>query len=937
MQLTIQYFSLVTKFGGMKKILIPCIFLFIPFIVSGEEGNGSSSSPFWGTITSARRWAPGDPNYGSTVYVGTPSNPDLTIGAGGSLIIDPGITVIFTQLTSDLIITGSGNLISDGTAADSVVFTKASGKDYWGHITFETPDSETPITGTGSFAYCRIEYGKTLGIFPKPSSAGGAIQVNASGVTINNCTFKNNYARFGGAVTVNANQNTVIRNCLFKSNDAIECAGALLLHLNSSAVVENCIFEDNYCAGSTESYYGGGAIWSRQNTSKIVNCTFVNNNSPRAGDAFYTFSSPNTRIINSIFWGSDDQIGRYGTGAAYVNCAIQFSLPSIATNSFILSSDNSASNGPNFSSTNGFGWSLKVISPCRDAGANSYTGITIPSADYEGNPTINNKDIGAYEVLYNGWKTNAATTDWGTPGNWGLGVVPGPSTDILIPTGAARYPIGTSHTIGAGFGMVLDPGAQLTMPALTNNGDLKLRSDATNMSSLITDSPNVPAILELYLSGGGSQGSYKWHYISVPTTTDIPVGIFTTGITYDLASYNEPRVSSEVSQGWIGFDGWVYSTVETDYDYDYDFTYLELGRGYEYLDNNNNTFTFSGTLNSADVSPVATFKSGGIPAVNGFNLLGNPFPSGLDWDYIITHDYPENTSKSLFFTRNNVWCTYINGVGVPSDINGLIPPMQGFMVKTYGENHAIPLVAAARTHSMHMRYKGVSIIPLVRLSLSDDISSDETVVRFDPDAKSGFDYDFDAVKVSISPSNLLIYSSLSGTNYTINGQPFPETFLEIPITVNLLSSGNHSITASQLQGLDNYNVQLTDNSTGFSADLKANPVLNFTAASGSITDRFTLKVGGSITGTENPVLAKGLFNIYTGFDQIYIQTLNGGWEGKSGSVKILDLSGKTINQIHNITFSRNSVIEIPAEYGKGLFFVEIRSGIKRFVGKVLIK
>ncbi len=41
---------------------------------------------------------------GSTVYVGTPANPDLTINTGGHLTINPGITVIFTQLTSDLFI-----------------------------------------------------------------------------------------------------------------------------------------------------------------------------------------------------------------------------------------------------------------------------------------------------------------------------------------------------------------------------------------------------------------------------------------------------------------------------------------------------------------------------------------------------------------------------------------------------------------------------------------------------------------------------------------------------------------------------------------------------------------------------------------------------------------------------------------------------------------
>ena len=97
--------------------------------------------------------------------------------------------------------------------------------------------------------------------------------------------------------------------------------------------------------------------------------------------------------------------------------------------------------------------------------------------------------------------------------------------------------------------------------------------------------------------------------------------------------------------------------------------------------------------------------------------------------------------------RDNAQCSYISGVGIPSDVTGIIPPMQGFFVKTYSAGNTITIPAGARVQGdIHARYKGLEIIPLVRLSLAEDTLNDETVVRFDAAAKSGLDYDFDATK-----------------------------------------------------------------------------------------------------------------------------------------------------------------------------------------------
>ena len=319
--------------------------------------------------------------------------------------------------------------------------------------------------------------------------------------------------------------------------------------------------------------------------------------------------------------------------------------------------------------------------------------------------------------------------------------------------------------------------------------------------------------------------------------------------------------------------------------------------------------------------------------------MGNPFSSGLNWDDITGGTYfayPANTSKGLFFTRDNAQCTYISGVGVPGDVTAIIPPMQGFFVKTYVSGNTLTLPAAARTENgIHARYKGETIIPLVRFRITENSISDETVVRFDPLAKTTLDNDFDAIKMFLSGTATSIYSSMSGTNYAINGQPFPDSQVDIPIVVNLVNSGNHTISTTQFQGLDNYSVTLTDRTTGFVADLKTTPTLSFSASAGTIPDRFVLSVTntGVITGTENPVVSKNVFNIWPANGMINIQTISNSWDSKMGSVKVMDMTGRIVSDLGSAEFSRNSLVQVSAPTVSGIYIVELKTGVVEVCGE----
>ena len=583
----------------------------------------------------------------------------------------------------------------------------------------------------------------------------------------------------------------------------------------------------------------------------------------------------------------------------------------------------------------GNNWSLQYLSPCRDAG-------TMPSPpvpyDYNGNPRVGNYDIGAYEVQYSRWNGTANDNLLTNLSNWDGNIDPSTGLDyVIIPSGLTHYPTASSpdFTLGAGKNMILQPGAQASFGAFTNNGTFKLQCNATDMSSLICSSVTGTGSdsIELYLSGGGGAPNYKWHYISSPVSS-LDVSTFAPSFTLNVAGWYDNLVTGTLVSGWIAYDGYVYFTKVLGGP---TFEYFVTGIGYDYYAIVDRKYTISGQINTSDVPISLSYYVN--DALHGFNLLGNPFSSGLNWDDIANSvAFPTNTSKTIYFTRDNAQCSYVSGVGVPGDVTGIIPPEQGFFVKTNSLGNSITLPAAARSQgTIHGRYKGTSVIPLVRLALAEGTISDETVVRFDPLAKTGLDYDFDALKMFVSTTSTQIYSALGGTDYSTNGQPFPDTLIAIPVVVNLTIDGNHKITVPQLQGLDNYDVTLTDKITGFTANLKTTPTLSFSASAGTIADRFTLKISKIVTGIENPVVSKNTFNIYPANSVINIQTLSDVWEGKIGSVKVMDLTGKTVGDLSNAEFSKNSLVQVAVPGAKGMYMVEIRSGIMRYVGKVMIR
>lgn len=145
-------------------------------------------------------------------------------------------------------------------------------------------------------------------------SAGGC-SADGLSVTISNCTFENNKARYnGGALDLSGVESSaiILKNCLFEGNSAGANGGAI--YVSGSGVgtlkMEECRFTRNDVVSTTRSK--GGAVCSLANLEvNIINCIFdandIHTTSERSytwGGGLYIESAVSVNISNSTFGGN---------------------------------------------------------------------------------------------------------------------------------------------------------------------------------------------------------------------------------------------------------------------------------------------------------------------------------------------------------------------------------------------------------------------------------------------------------------------------------------------------------------------------------------------------------------------------------------------------------------------------------------------------------
>ncbi|MBL7192057.1 M6 family metalloprotease domain-containing protein [bacterium] len=264
-----------------------------------------------------------------TYYV----NGDMVVLAGDSLIIEPGVTLLFVD-EYDLRI--YGYLSAAGTETDSIYFQPDSTSESWGSVIFQ---SNTTVEGTLSYCYFT-------------GSVVSAVNCYTDDVVISHCSFTENTANWGGGIYC-SNADILITDCVVTNNSSVHNGGGIYC-TGCSPTIINCVVTGNQCnTGAGGSGMGGGGICANHSSSPIIqNCVISDNFSYHHGGGISINDNSHVQVLDCTI--EDNQADSTG-GGIYID---HYSYPII--NNCLLAG-NSSINGGGVNITGG---SNAVIDSC---------------------------------------------------------------------------------------------------------------------------------------------------------------------------------------------------------------------------------------------------------------------------------------------------------------------------------------------------------------------------------------------------------------------------------------------------------------------------------------------------------------------------------------------------------------------------------------------
>lgn len=538
-------------------------------------------------------------------------------------------------------------------------------------------------------------------------------------------------------------------------------------------------------------------------------------------------------------------------------------------------------------------------------------------------------------ILKSNWINNGSFSDTsatvifsGTNQSLG-GSVPTAFNNLTISSGSTTSIVSPGQTIDRILlcSGILQAGGYLTLKSTSKRTALIDGSGTGQVTG------NV--IMQRYLPS-----AYGYDYISSPfqtsTVNELTEDIDLSASFPNFYKYDENRATS----------GWITYTNTTDI--------LNPLEGYAAnfgTSANPYTFDIEGQVNNGPQG--VTLYNHNNTYTLGFNLVGNPYPSPIDWDAPSgwTKDYIDD---ALYFFKagttdeyTGTYSTYVNGVSDdPGIATNIIPSMQAFFIHvsdgSFPVTGTLGLTNSVRIRDLtHLFVKSGEKAqkPLIRLEtkLSDHAnSSDPMVIYFDEKATTGFDSYLDALKLFNTDYFVTnIYSIGSDRKkLSINALPsYPDSICKIPLGLKINIDG---FVIFKIRDLDHSllvnKIYITDKSNGIEQDLSNGKEYKIFLKAGEYNERFWLNFRATATGINDVNQNNDIFSVYSSYGVLkaFIDTEKTG----TGFISITDLTGRILS-FSKIYESGN--YDIYPEVKDGIYIVSFNSGKFSDSRKVIIQ
>lgn len=512
-----------------------------------------------------------------------------------------------------------------------------------------------------------------------------------------------------------------------------------------------------------------------------------------------------------------------------------------------------------------------------------------------GNPGTSAMTFTSDHSYPNTWTGDTDNT-WTTAANWTEGA-PGSTENVHIPAGLTNYPTAS--------------GAVTISKASISSG-----------ASLIAQSTFAGTI-----TYARNLGTTNWYLISSPVVgQDIDAFASAEGLAVGTTANNVGLGDYDNSTpGWTYYQSGASGTG--------DFT---SGDGRSLKLAASGDIAFTGTIDVADAGVDISISSNS----NGFNLIGNPYPS-----YIPANSNADGTNNILTINTSNLtedtlwfWDESTSSYDQINQASGsmFIAPAQGFFVSSSGSN-TFSFEENMQSHQSSDSFqRTTNDRPEIILTMTDGTLMRDSDIYYIVGTTTGFDNGFDSSMFGGVANEFAIYTHLvadsQGQNLGI--QSLPDNNFEsmiIPVGINATSGTNITISAGVFNLPAGINVYLEDKNDG-----------SFTLLDSS--SDFTTTLDSDLNGigrfylhTSSEALSVDEINL----DNISMYTFNSnnlrvvGVQNGTAQVRMYNILGK---QVMSSSFEGTGTDDIPLpNLRTGVYIVQLETETGKLNKKVIIE
>ena len=487
------------------------------------------------------------------------------------------------------------------------------------------------------------------------------------------------------------------------------------------------------------------------------------------------------------------------------------------------------------------------------------------------------------------------STVWTNSANWNPAGAPDQNSDVTIVT-TDNQPVIASNvninsltitsgnlTVNSGFnltvtGAVVNNGGTMT---LANNANLIQGGTTNSNTGNITVNRNSNALSRLDFTLWSSPVTNASQFLTTfsPFTSQSPSRFYD----YSETTNQYTIIASPTTTTFATGQGYLIRVPN-------DHTASTIWNG-----------SFSGVPNNGTINKSIAYAG----VNNGYNAIGNPYPSTIDAAAFIAAN-TANIESSLYFWRKvnaatgSAYAVYNpmgSTIATPSSAlpNGTIQVGQGFFVKAKSAS-SVNFTNAMRVANTANQFFKTKEVAKDRLWLNLTATSgafSQALIGYTADATSGVDI-YDAKFINDSP--VALTSSINSEEYSIQGRPTFDATDVVALNFKTDVAGDYSIALDHFDGVfaAAQDVYLVDNTTGAETNLKEG-AYTFNAAIGTDNTRFSLKYQKTLKVID-AALDNNSVSVYQNNGAIYINSKS----AAISSVRVFDVQGRLLAEQRNV-------------------------------------